>query len=398
MDKNTTNHDHPLHRIINRNETRSMKWDGIESLFGVKEAFPLWVADMDFTAPEPVLRAVREVADHGILGYGTPSSSFQQSIADWMQKRHGWNINPEWLVYTPGIVPALNMAVEAFTEPLDHIIIQPPVYGAFHKLASNHGRELVLNPLLHDELHYKMDLDHLEQVAKHEKAKMLVLCSPHNPVGRVWTKEELQSVMEIAVRHDLIVISDEIHADLVFKDGQHTPYAMISEEAKMHSMICTAASKTFNIAGLHTSNVVIANEKLRKKFKKVIDKNALSSMNIFGIAATEAAYREGEPWLSNTLEYIYDNMVYVSEFIHTHLPELKVALPDSTYLLWIDFRELQMPHKELYQFLLHKAGVVFSSGTDFGEHGEGFMRMNVACSRQLLEQAMSKLRDALQSR
>lgn len=398
MDKNTTNHDHPLHRLINRKETRSVKWDGMESLFGVKEAIPLWVADMDFTAPEPVLKAVRDIADHGILGYATPNSSFQQSIADWMQKRHGWNISPEWLVYTPGIVPALNMAVEAFTEPGDHIIIQPPVYGPFHKLASNHGRELVLNPLLHDELHYKMDLAHLEQVAQHEKAKMLVLCSPHNPVGRVWTNEELKSVMEIAVKHQLIVISDEIHADLVFKNGQHTPYAMISEEAKMHSMICTAASKTFNIAGLHTSNVVIASEELREKFKKVIEKNALSSMNIFGIAATEAAYREGESWLTETLEYIYDNMVYVTEFIHTHLPELKVILPDSTYLLWIDFRELQMPHTELYQFLLHKAGLVFSSGTDFGEHGEGFMRMNVACSRRLLEQAMNKLKDALQTR
>lgn len=398
MNKDTTNHDHPLHRMINRRETRSVKWDGMESLFGVKEAIPLWVADMDFTAPEPVLKAVRDVAEHGILGYAAPNTSFQQSIADWMQKRHGWNVSPEWLVYTPGIVPALNMAVEAFTEPGDHIIIQPPVYGPFHKLASNHGRELVLNPLLHDELHYKMDLAHLEQVAKHEKAKMLVLCSPHNPIGRVWTKEELDNVMEIAAKHDLIVISDEIHADLVFKERLHTPYAMISEEAKMHSVICTAASKTFNIAGLHTSNVVIANEELRDKFKKIIEKNALSSMNIFGIAATEAAYREGEPWLIETLEYIHENMVYVTEFIHTHLPELKVELPESTYLLWIDFRNLQIPHKELYQFLLHEAGLVFSSGTDFGEHGEGFMRMNVACSRHLLEEAMNKLKIALQSR
>ncbi|WP_211746677.1 MalY/PatB family protein [Paenibacillus sp. Marseille-Q4541] len=398
MDTNKNNKDHPLHRLINRKETRSVKWDGIQSLFGVEEAIPLWVADMDFTAPEPVLRAVREVVDHGILGYATPSNSFQQSIADWMQKRHGWNVSPEWLVYTPGIVPALNMAVEAFTEPGDHIIIQPPVYGPFHKLASNHGRELVLNPLLYDQLHYKMDLAHLEQVAQHEKAKLLVLCSPHNPVGRVWSQEELQGVMEIAVKHNLIVISDEIHADLVFKSGLHTPYAMISEEAKMHSMICTAASKTFNIAGLHTSNVVIASDELRQKFKKVLDKNALSSMNIFGIAATEAAYREGEPWLTDTLEYIYDNMVYVADYIQTNLPELKVVIPESTYLLWIDFRELQMPHKELYQFLLHKAGLVFSSGTDFGEHGEGFMRMNVACPKSLLEEAMHKLKEALQAR
>lgn len=398
MNTQKTKKDHPLDEVICRKETHSVKWNEMQSIFGVEEAIPLWIADMDFKAPEPVLRAVREVANHGILGYASPSPSFQESISQWMKKRHSWNVSPEWLVATPGIVPALNMAIEAFTAPGDHIIIQPPVYGPFHKLASNHGRELVLNPLLYDENQYKMDLAHLEQVAQHKKAKMLVLCSPHNPVGRVWTKEELQSVMEIAVKHNLIVVSDEIHADLVFKPGQHTPYALVSEEAKMHSMVCTAASKTFNIAGLQTSNVIIANGEMREKFKTVIEKHAISSLNIFGIAATEAAYQEGEPWLSETLEYIYENMIYVTEFIHQHLPELKVTIPESTYLLWIDFRELQMTHAELYSFLLHKAGLVFSSGTDFGAEGEGFMRMNVACPRSLLEEAMNKLKHAIHTR
>ncbi|MCM3783372.1 PatB family C-S lyase [Neobacillus mesonae] len=396
MDTNQNNH--PLDQRIERRHTSSVKWNGLKPFFGAPDAIPLWVADMDFPAPEPVLKALREIVDHGILGYAMPAASYNESITAWMEKRHGWKVDPEWLVFTPGIVPALNIAVEAFTEPGDKIIIQPPVYGPFHKLAKAHGRELIENPLILEQNDYKMDLDHLDQVASQDGVKLIVLCSPHNPVGRVWSREELSAVMEIAAKNDIVVISDEIHSDLVFEKGKHTPYACISEEAKMHSMICTAASKTFNIAGLHTSSVIIANDKLRLKFKKIIEKHAMGSTNIFGLAGTEAAYREGEPWLESTLEYIYGNLEYVTNYFKTYLPECIVTLPEATYLLWIDFRNLGMEHKELFDFLVQKAGLVFSSGTDFGTEGEGFMRMNVACPRSMLEEAMQQLHKAIRER
>ncbi|MCM3127453.1 MULTISPECIES: PatB family C-S lyase [unclassified Paenibacillus] len=396
MQNKDTNH--PLDQRIDRKNSSSVKWNGLQPLFSAPDAIPLWVADMDFTAPEPVLKALRDIVDHGILGYAMPAPSFNEAIAAWMAKRHGWKVEPEWLVYTPGIVPALNIAVEAFTEPGDKIIIQPPVYGPFHKLAKTHGRVLVENPLIHEQGEYRMDLTHLEQAASQDGVKLIVLCSPHNPVGRVWSREELNAVMEIAVKHDIIVISDEIHSDLVFESGKHIPYAVLSEEAKMHSIICTAASKTFNIAGLHTSSVVIANKELRLKFKNMIDKRSMGSMNLFGLAATEAAYREGEPWLESTLEYIHGNLEYVVNYFKTYIPECQVTMPEATYLLWIDFRNLGMEHKELFDFLVTKAGLVFSSGTDFGKEGEGFMRMNVACPRSMLEEAMQQLHEAMINR
>jgi len=384
-----------FNQLTHRNHTASMKWDGIESIFGVKDALPMWVADMDFTAPPSVIHAFQERLTHGVFGYSLKTDSYYQAIIDWMKRRHQWEIEKDWIVYSPGVVPALSLIVQTFTELGDKVIIQTPVYPPFYQVVENHGRELILNPLHLVDGKYTMDLAQLEAQID-EQVKMLILCSPHNPVGRVWTKEELVPLAELCSRRNILVVSDEIHADLLFNKGSHTPYAALSEEAKNQSIICTAPSKSFNIAGLHTSNIIIPNPDLRNQFVGTLQKYALDSISPFGLIATEAAYNAGEEWLNECLLYIRGNMEYVRQYIEESLPELRVTMPEATYLLWIDFRKLGMSVDELSSFMLNKAKIVCNSGSAFGQNGEGFMRMNVGCQRGVVEDAMKRLDSAIQ--
>lgn len=377
---------------INRTRTASLKWDNIPAVFGVDDALPMWVADMDFAAPPAVVRAMHARVEHGVFGYTLQTETYREAITSWMDNRHNWSINPEWIQYCPGVVPALSLIVEAFTEPGDQVIIQTPVYPPFYSVVKDHGRELVQNPLiLTEQGDYVMDFEDLERSLSGGRVKMIILCSPHNPVGRVWTKEELSRIASLCEQHDVLVVSDEIHADLIYQAGSHTPFASLSEDAAMRSFICTAASKTFNIAGLNTANIIIPNDTLRRRFDKALQRYALGSITPMGAAATETAYREGGEWLDALLSYVRGNMEYIRDFIQEHMPEVKVKLPQATYLLWIDFRGLGMSDEDLNRFLVQKAKIGMNRGVTFGKSAEGFMRMNMACTRATAEEAMSRL-------
>ncbi|ANF98108.1 MalY/PatB family protein [Paenibacillus bovis] len=389
----TQRFDHPPERI----NTNSAKWDQLQKLFGTEDVLPLWVADMDFAAPESVQHALKKSAEHGVVGYSFQSEAYYHALQEWMKNRHGWEIEKDWVVFTPGVVTALNFAVQTFTEHGDQVVIQTPVYPPFYSVVTGHGREVVENPLQQQENgDYAMDLEQLEQALSGERVKLLILCSPHNPIGRVWSREELERVDALCEKYNVIVVSDEIHGDLVFEPNQHIPYAMLSEQAKNRSIICTAPSKTFNIAGLNTSNVIIPNPELRDAFALKINNFGVGHISQFGAAATEAAYTEGQEWLEQCMQYIRANMEYVQQYITEHLPEVSVNMPEATYLMWMDFRKLGMEQADLVSFLLHKARIALNDGRAFGTAGEGYMRLNVACSRRLLEEAMERLRGALE--
>ncbi|WCT54957.1 PatB family C-S lyase [Paenibacillus kyungheensis] len=382
-------------RTIARIGTSSEKWDALRKHFGTDDVIPLWVADMDFAAPLPVQEAIQQRMEHGVLGYTVRTNQYHQSIVNWMERRHQWSIDQDWIVFTPGVVSALNFAVETYTEPGDKVIIQTPVYPPFYSVVKGHGRELVENPLIQDSNgDYLMDFEHLESVLD-EHVKMLILCNPHNPIGRVWTRNELEQLERLCAKWNIIVVSDEIHGDLVHEPHSHIPYASLSESARNRSIICTAPSKTFNIAGLNTSNIIIPNEQLRNAFALKINQFGIGQINVFGAVATEAAYTHGQEWLQQCMEYTYRNMEYVQQYIAEHLPELSVRLPEATYLLWIDCSQLQMEQLELVSFLLDQAKIALNDGNAFGTTGQGYMRMNVACSRSLLEEAMGRLHNAI---
>ncbi|KOP64566.1 cystathionine beta-lyase [Bacillus sp. FJAT-18019] len=381
---------------IDRNRTACLKWDNAPTIFGVTDALPMWVADMDFAAPSAVVEALQKRVEHGVFGYTFPTESYREAICDWMQKRHSWTIQQDWIQFCPGVVPALHLIVDAFTQPGDQIVIQTPVYPPFYSVVQEHGRELVPNPLLlSEDGDYSMDFEDLEKSFSTGNVKMIILCSPHNPVGRVWSKAELTRLASLCKEYDVLVVSDEIHADLVFESGAHTPFAALSEDAAERSIICTAPSKTFNIAGLNTANMIIPNAQLRSKFRKILNRYSLGSITPIGATATEAAYREGSQWLDELLVYIRGNMELVSNYAQEHLPELKVVMPEATYLLWIDFRGMGLSHEELNRFLVQQAKLGLNSGAAFGKEGEGFMRMNLACTRATVQEALSRLHKAI---
>ncbi|MBO2944028.1 pyridoxal phosphate-dependent aminotransferase [Paenibacillus sp. F411] len=384
---------------IDRTETSSLKWDHVHTIFGVTDALPLWVADMDFAAPPAVIQAMHDRVDHGVFGYTLPSQNYLEAVCGWMKSRHQWSIKPEWIQFCPGVVPALSMLVSSLTEPGDGVVIQTPVYPPFYRVVKDQGRELIENVLVQDEDgRYDIDFEDLERCLAAERTKMIILCSPHNPVGRVWKREELSRIAELCQQHDVLVVSDEIHADLVFEPGAHTPFAALSEDAAQRSIICTAPSKTFNIAGLNTANLIIPNDSLKRKFAKTLETFAMGAITPLGAAATEAAYREGGEWLDALLTYVRGNMEYVRDYIAEHTPEVKVWLPEATYLLWLDFRALGLPDKELSKFLVEDAKLGLNNGASFGTVGDGFMRMNVACTSATLQEAMRRLEEALSRR
>lgn len=388
LKKNTF--DEPINRLASGSE----KWDALEEIFGVADALPMWVADMDFAAPPSVVQALQSRVQHGVYGYTMRTREYHEAVRGWMQRRHGWDIQDEWIVFTPGIVPALSIAVQRFTKPGDAVIIQTPVYAPFYQVVRGQDRELMTNPLKLENGHYSMDLEQLESCLQTGRVKMLILCSPHNPVGRVWTHEELEKLSKLCLQYNVLIVSDEIHADLVHQRGTHTPLSLVSAEIAERSIICTAPSKTFNIPGLSTSNIIIPNAQLREIFSQGVQTMGLSSISTFGAVATEAAYNGAEDWLDDCLMYVQGNMEFVQQYVSEHLPQVGVHLPEATYLLWLDFRALSIPQEQLVDLLLNEAGLAFNSGTAFGSEGDGFMRMNVACPRSTVEEAMRRL-DAL---
>ncbi|MBA2871520.1 cystathionine beta-lyase [Anoxybacillus calidus] len=379
--------------FIERRNTYSVKWDETERIFGVKDVLPMWVADMDFQAPTEVIEALIKRVEHGVFGYTSIPVSLKQAVCNWMAGKHEWRINSKWLSFSTGVVPALATAIQAFTSPGDKIIVQTPVYYPFFQLVQKNNRELVLNPLQLTNGKYEMDFANLKEKIK--GAKLLLLCNPHNPGGRVWSKEELARLGELCLEHNVIVVSDEIHSDLVFSGSRHTPFASISEEFAQISVTCIAPTKTFNLAGLQSAISIIPNRALKKQFDNVQQRQGFFTLNTFAVIGTEAAYQHGEQWLNDLLKYIEGNVELTCSFIEKHLSKLKVMKPEATYLVWIDCRKLQKSDQELKQLLLQKGRIAVEPGNKFGEDGNGFIRLNVACTRETLQEALKRLVAAL---
>jgi cystathionine beta-lyase len=381
-------------KIINRYGTNSMKWDGLKETFEQDNLLPLWVADMDFEVSPAISKGLEKRVKHPIYGYMHWSDEYYKSVIGWMKRRHGWEIHKDWIVFTPGVVPAVSYAIKALTDIGDSVIIQTPVYHPFKTTIENNGRNVVTNPLIYKDGTYYMDLEDLERKID-SKTKVLILCSPHNPVGRVWTKKELNELGQICLKNNIIIISDEIHFDLIYKGNTHTVMADISPEIRDNCIVCTSPSKTFNIAGLQISNIIIPNEELREKYSMELEKDHIGRANVFGQEALIAAYNESEDWLDSLMEYLEENKNFFIDFIETRIPQLKTIRPEGTYLLWIDCSGLNMSSDELNEFFLNKCKLALNSGEMFGEEGKLFQRFNIACSRAVLEEAFMRIEKAV---
>ncbi|WP_256760829.1 MalY/PatB family protein [Cohnella sp. WQ 127256] len=379
---------------IDRTGTASYKWDQSEKLFGRADILPLWVADMDFEAPREVVEAITRRAEHGIYGYTARTQTFYDAITGWLSRRHGWTIEQDWISSSLGVVPALSLMVLALTEPGDSIILQSPVYYPFYDVIKMNGRTVVDNPLILEDGHYTIDFDLLEQQAK-AGAKMLLLCSPHNPGGRVWKREELERIGNICVKYNVLVVADEIHHDLVFSGHKHVPFASISEEFANNSVTCIAPSKTFNLAGLLAASVIIPNVEIRNKYNALLKTLSIHMESYFGLTAIESSYTYGEQWLDQLLEYIEGNLNTLLEFVEKQLPQVKVIKPEGTYLVWMDCTAISENPQELKQIMFDKAGVAFTEGSVFGKQGAGYLRINLACPRSLLVEALEKFTAAV---
>lgn len=383
---------------IDRTHTWSIKYDFKKENGKADDILPLWVADMDFRSPDSVVEALKKAVDHGIFGYSRADESYFDAVAAWYQKRHHLTLQPEWMTCTPGIVFALSIAVRAFTQEGDAVLIQPPVYHPFSRAILRNKRTLVENPLVLKDGHYEMDLEDLEQKVLDEHVKLMILCNPHNPVGRVWTREELTALADICLRHHVYVISDEIHGDFVWQGHEQTPYASISEEACLHSMMCTAPSKTFNLAGMATSNLFIPDPEMRRKFRSELLDVGQENMNRLGLFACRAAYEGGGEWLDQLIGYLAGNLALVRDFCKNRVPQIQLVEPEGTYLAWLDCRELGMTDDELMAFFSDDAKVWLDPGTHSGEQGSGFMRFNLGSSRSVIAQALDQIEAAWKKR
>lgn len=381
-------------RVIDRRQTGSVKWDFNQRIFGCEDILPLWVADMDFQAPEAVIEALVKRAKHGIFGYSDGMDGYYEALITWLDERHGWKIQKDWVSFSPGIVFALFQLVQSLTEPGDKVLLQSPVYPPFFQAIKNTGRELVNSQLSFIQDRYTMNFEDLEEKFS-RGVKMMILCSPHNPVGRVWEREELERLGQLCLAFKVLVISDEIHSDLIYQGHNHIPLATLSPELALQTIVCTAPSKTFNLAGLQTSNLIIPNPEYRQAFQAKRDLTGIHNPNVFGITALEAAYRHGWDWLNQVMNYLHGNVDFLMSSLN-HIPQIQAVKPEGTYLIWLDFRKLGMEPKELQKFLVHKAGVGLNPGFQFGPGGEGFARLNIGCSRSTLEEGVKRIRAALE--
>lgn len=378
---------------VNRQGSSSVKYDRRREVFGEEDIIPMWVADMDFCTPPEVMKAIRERASHEILGYTVRRKEYFDTIIKWHKQRYSWEIKPESVIFSPGVVPALNIATLAFTEPGDSIIVQPPVYFPFFTAITDHGRRIINNQLNYSNGQYHLNIDELAEQCR-SGAKMLFLSNPHNPVGRVWTRSELVRMAEVCLESGVIIISDEIHCDLALPGYNHIPMASLSEEIARSTVTCLAPSKTFNLAGMATSSIIIDNSELQDKFAWMLNALHLGNGNIFGTEASIAAYSKGEEWLNQLLHYIEGNLKYITSFCHENLPLIKPVTPEATYLLWLDCREMGLDSSELASFFINKAKLGLNEGSSFGPGGEGFMRMNLATPLATVKKAMDQLQAA----
>lgn len=379
--------------VIPRAGSGSLKYDARQATFGRADVIPLWVADMDFAAPPAVTRALQERAAHPVYGYNVVPESVHESLQSWLRQHHGWQVQREWIVLCPGVVPSLHAAVMAFANPGEAVIVQPPVYAPFFSSVTSGGRRLVENPLRLAASGYSIDFEHLEQCAA--DAHLLLLCSPHNPVGRVWRREELQQLLAIAARHDLTILSDEIHADLVYPGQRHIPLAALADDPA-RIVTAVAPSKTFNIPGLGLSALVVPDAARRKAILAAFECLHVSVSNPFSLAAFEAAYREGAPWLDALLDYLRGTRDFVADWLAEHIPAIKLIPAEGTYLLWLDCRDLGLSDAQLRDLFVREAGVGMSPGTLFGTGGSGFMRMNIGAPRALIAEALQRMAAAIQ--
>lgn len=388
---------------VAREETDSLKYDGRVATFGTDDVMPMWVADMDFAVPEAITKALQARADHPVFGYSMAPESLYASLMHWLLIHHDWQVKREWIVLTPGVVPSLNLVVAALTAEQAGVIVQPPVYFPFFSAVTNQNRRLIENSLVlkdDGDPTYQMALAQLEECAK--EAEMLLLCSPHNPVGRVWQKDELLALLDIAKKHDLTILSDEIHADLVYADAQHIPLSRLSQasepnasEASHRIITAVSPSKTFNIPGLGLSALIIPNEAQRRAIQTHLQHMGVSVTNPFNLVAFEAAYREGGEWRSKLMAYLQDTRDAAIAFIHQHLPAIRVVCPQATYLLWLDCRQLELDDAALNHFFIEEAKLGLSPGALFGRGGQGFMRMNIGTPKANVMAALSRLKAAL---
>jgi len=383
--------------IIPRKGTNSLKYDFAEQRGKPKDILPMWVADMDFRVPVAISRRLIELDHHGIYGYSDTRKNYFSAIANWMETYHNWRVKEEWLVKTPGVVFAIAMAIRALTKEGDAVLIQQPVYYPFSNMVLSNNRRLIINNLVYEEGKYIIDFKDFEYKIIENQVRLFILCNPHNPVGRVWTKEELIRLGDICLKHNVIVVSDEIHQDFIYKGYRHEVFMNLKEAYEAITITCTAPSKTFNLAGLQISNIFIANEEIRKKVKTEMTKVGYSEVNIAGIVACEAAYTEGREWLEELKSYLTDNLNFLRDFLVTHIPQIKLVEPEGTYLVWIDFRGLGLNEYERQEFIVSKAHLWLDSGTMFGSAGEGFERINIACPRPILQQALEQLLEGIKA-
>lgn len=381
--------------VVDRRKSNCLKYDFAKRRGRPENIIPLWIADMDFKVSPEITKALLKNVEHGIFGYSEVQEEYFEVLQNWMKEKHDWDVQNKWLVKTPGVVFALGMAVKAFTKPKDAVMLQQPVYYPFSEVIEDNDRKIVSNTLyLGDDGKYHIDFEDFEKKAIEYKVKLFFLCSPHNPVGRVWTKEELKKLGDICIKYDIIVVSDEIHQDFVFQ-GKHQVFAAISEELNQRTITCTSPSKTFNLAGLQISNIFIANPKLRRQFRKEIYAAGYSQLNVLGLTACEAAYRHGDEWYKELMSYLKYNIDYIREFINKKIPKIKMIEPEGTYLVWLDFRGFDLTEEEREDLIIKKAGLWLDSGAIFGEAGEGFERINVACPQSILKQALQQLEAAV---
>lgn len=382
--------------VVDRRGTNSLKYDFSRERGKPEDILPLWVADMDFPTAPPILERLEKTVRHGIFGYSEGKEDYFQAVSGWYREHFEWEVERKWLVKTPGVVFAIAAAIRAFTKEGDSILLQQPVYYPFREAIIDNNRNLVNSPLQMVNGHYEIDFDDFERKIKENHVKMFLLCSPHNPGGRVWKEWELRKIGDICVENDVIVVSDEIHSDFVWEDHKHLIFSSLSPEYAQRTITCTSPSKTFNLAGLQISNIFIPNQKMRRAFRQQVAAVGYSQVNIMGLMAGQAAYEEGEEWLRAVKSYIWDNFLFLKEYIEKNMPQIHVLVPEGTYLVWLDFQELGLTENEREKLIVNKARLWLDSGAMFGEDGEGFERINIACPRIILETALEQLREALQ--
>lgn len=380
---------------ISRRNTNSLKYDFAVERGRPADVLPLWVADMDYPAPQPVLDALNKAVDHGIFGYSEVKNDYYRAVSSWFKKHFGWETKPEWLIKTPGVVFALAMAVRALTEPGDGVLIQPPIYYPFYEVIRDNDCNIVENELIYDNGRYEIDFSDFEAKVRENGVKLFILCSPHNPVGRVWTEAELQRLGEICEKYGVTVVSDEIHCDLAFAEYPHTVFTDACPNLAERSIICTAPSKTFNLAGLQVSNIWIQSSNIRGKFQKEINRSGYSQLNSLGLVAAQAAYETGEEWLTECKRYLRSNLDFLRDFLRDRLPQVRLVEPQGTYFAWLDCSGLGLDKKQLNDLVVNRAKLWLDAGHIFGERSELFQRIVLACTRKTLEQALTQLESAV---